>query len=136
MKKPILVCLLACLILPASLSAREQEEPKKDTVKTGFVLSGVPAVAYNTDIGFLYGLILNQYHYGDGSRYPRYNHSIYMEWSNTTKGSMKSILRYDSDRLIPGIRSSDLTDTMRCMTGISRMIPSHFHCTSRGCSTK
>jgi outer membrane protein assembly factor BamA len=106
MKNLMPFCFLACLIMSASLSAQEQEEPKKDTVKTGFVLSGVPAVAYNTDIGFLYGVILNLYHYGDGSRYPRYNHSIYMEWSNTTKGSMKSILRYDSDRLIPGIRSS------------------------------
>ncbi len=106
MKKLIIPALLALLLFPAVLSAQDGEEKKKDTVKTGFVLSGVPAVAYDSDIGFLYGIILNLYHYGDGSRYPRYDHSIYMEWSNTTKGSMKSILRYDSDRVIPGIRTS------------------------------
>jgi outer membrane protein assembly factor BamA len=106
MKKLVFPGFLALLLVPAGISAQDEGKSKKDTLKTGFVLSGVPAVAYNTDIGFLYGVILNLYHYGDGSRYPRYNHSLYMEWSNTTKGNMKSILRYDSDRLIKGIRTS------------------------------
>ncbi len=104
MKNLILIGLLVLIFFPGGLSA--QDDAAEDTVKTGFNLSGVPAVAYDSDIGFLYGVILNLYHYGDGSRYPKYNHSLYMEWSNTTKGSMKSILRYDSDRLIPGIRTS------------------------------
>lgn len=106
MKKLIGFGLMALLLIPGNLSAQRERKTKKDTVKTGFVLSGVPALAYNTDIGFLYGAILHLYHYGDGSRYPRYDHSLYMEWSNTTKGSMKSILRYDSDRLIRGLRTS------------------------------
>jgi outer membrane protein assembly factor BamA len=106
MKKLFITGLLALIVVPGGLAAQDQDESKKDTVKTGFNLSGVPAVAYDSDIGFLYGIILNLYHYGDGTRYPRYNHSVYMEWSNTTKGSMKSILRYDSDQLIRGIRTS------------------------------
>jgi len=92
MKKLLILGFIALFLVPGGLLAQEQEESSKDTAKTGFNLSGVPAVAYDTDIGFLYGIILNLYHYGDGTRYPRYNHSIYMEWSNTTKGSMKSIL--------------------------------------------
>jgi len=115
MKKLFILALLFVSLMPFDVAAQKEavqkeaaqkESVQKDTVKTGFVLSGVPAVAFNSDIGFLYGVILNLYHYGDGSRYPKYNHSIYMEWSNTTKGSMKSILRYDSDRLISGIRTS------------------------------
>jgi outer membrane protein assembly factor BamA len=106
MKKPVILLLLSILFVFPTLNAQEEEESSQDKVKTGFNLSGVPAVAYDSDIGFLYGIILNLYHYGDGTRYPKYNHSIYMEWTNTTKGSMKSILRYDSDRLIPGIRTS------------------------------
>ena len=106
MKKPIILFLLSVLFIAPTLNAQEEEESNQEAAKTGFNLSGVPAVAYDSDIGFLYGIILNLYHYGDGTRYPKYNHSIYMEWSNTTKGSMKSILRYDSDRLIPGIRTS------------------------------
>ena len=53
----------------------------------------------------LYGLILNFYAYGDGSRYPGYDHSLYLEWSRTTKGSGNNIIRYDSDRLIKGVRT-------------------------------
>jgi outer membrane protein assembly factor BamA len=92
------------LLMPSSLIAQEEEEEKE--VKKGFAFGGVPAVAYDSDIGFLYGIVLNLYHYGDGSRYPRYDHSLYMEWSRTTKGSGKNILRYDSDRLIPGVRTN------------------------------
>ena len=106
MKKLFILGFIALFLVPGGLMAQEQEESSKDTAKTGFNLSGVPALAYDSDKGFLYGIILNLYHYGDGSRYPRYDHSIYMEWSNTTKGSMKSSLIYDTDRLIPGIRTA------------------------------
>lgn len=77
---------------------------KDEEVKTGFSFGGVPALAYDTDLGFLYGIILNVYHYGDGSNYPNYNHSLYMEWSRTTKGSGKNILEYDNRTLIPNGR--------------------------------
>ncbi len=104
MKRLAALIIFIAFLIPIHLTAQEEEEEKK--VKEGFVFGGVPAVAYDSDIGFLYGIILNLYHYGDGSRYPRYNHSLYMEWSRTTKGSGKNILRYDSDRLIPGIRTN------------------------------
>ncbi len=106
MKKLINLSLVALLLFSLSISAQDDGETKNDTVKTGLNLSGIPAVAYDSDIGFLYGIILHLYHYGDGSRYPMYNHSLYVEWSNTTKGSMKNVLRYDSDQLIRGIRTS------------------------------
>ncbi len=78
---------------------------KEEKVKTGFSLGAVPAVAYNTDIGFLYGAIVNLYWFGDGSRYPKYDHSVYLEWSRTTKGKGINQITYDTDKLIPGIRS-------------------------------
>lgn len=77
---------------------------KGEEVKKGFSFGGVPALAYDTDLGFLYGVILNIYHYGDGSNYPNYNHSLYMEWSRTTKGSGKNIIEYDNRTLIPNGR--------------------------------
>ena len=33
-------------------------------------------------------------------------HYLYLQWSRTTKGSGENIIRYDSDRLIRGIRTS------------------------------
>jgi outer membrane protein assembly factor BamA len=68
---------------------------------TGWSFGGVPAIAYNSDTGFLYGAILNIYNYGDGSQYPDYRHSTYIEWSRTTKGSGKNIIQFDSKYLLP-----------------------------------
>ena len=103
MKKIIVLALIMTLTVPFQLQAQEKEKKKGDT--TGFVPGGVPAIAYDTDLGFLYGIILNFYFYGDGTRYPKYDHSIYLEWSRTTKGTGNNVLRFDSDRIIPGVRT-------------------------------
>lgn len=103
MKQFILLTLAIMLVFPANILAQEEDSVK--TTKSGFIPGGVPAIAYDSDIGFLYGIILNLYFYGDGSRYPKYDHSAYIELSRTTKGSNKYIIRYDSDRLIKGIRT-------------------------------
>lgn len=72
---------------------------------TGWSFGGVPAIAYNSDTGFTYGIIVNTYNYGDGSTYPEYLYSIYTEWSRTTKGSGINKLFFDSKYLLPaGIR--------------------------------
>jgi outer membrane protein assembly factor BamA len=100
----ILAVMMAFLVNPAlaqSDSSAVDTTKVNEKIKTGWGFGGVPAVAYDTDLGFLYGLILNIYHYGDGSNYPMYNHSLYMEWSRTTKGSGKNILEYDNRTLIP-----------------------------------
>ena len=92
---------LAFLLISFTLSAVAADNEIK---KTGWNVGPLPVVAYNTDLGFEYGLILNFFHFGDGSRYPNYNHKIYLEASQYTKGSGIYRLYYDSDRLIPGIR--------------------------------
>jgi len=77
---------------------------KKEKIKKGWTFGAVPAIAYDSDLGFRYGGLVNLYYYGDGSSYPRYNHSIYLEWSHTTKGSDKKTFSLDSYTLIPGVR--------------------------------
>ncbi len=99
------VLLLFFSISLIAQDADSTENKKEEKIKTGFSLGAVPAVAYNTDIGFLYGAIVNLYWFGDGSRYPKYDHSVYMEWSRTTKGKGINQITYDTDKLIPGIRS-------------------------------
>ena len=73
-------------------------------VKTGLTFGALPAIAYDTDIGFKYGALANFYLFGDGSTYPKYLHSFYMEWHRTTKGSGLMQFVYDSEYLIPNIR--------------------------------
>ncbi len=96
------------LFLSVSLFAQNRDTTstkKEEKVKTGFNLGGVPVVAYDSDIGFKYGALVNLYWYGDGSRYPQYDHSVYVEWSRTTKGNGINQITYETDKLIPGIRS-------------------------------
>ncbi len=81
-------------------------ETKKDKIKTGWNFGALPAIAYDTDIGFKYGALVNFFFYGDGKQYPKYLHSIYFEWNHTTKGSGQTQFKYDSEYLIPGIRVS------------------------------
>jgi len=77
----------------------------KEKTPTGWSFGGVPAIAYNSDTGFLYGIILNPFNYGDGSMYPDYKYQVYLEWSRTTKGSGINRIQFDSKYLLPfGIR--------------------------------
>lgn len=96
------------LLFSVSLIAQDADSTsskKEEKIKTGFSVGGVPVVAYDSDVGFKYGALLNLYWYGDGSRYPMYDHSVYIEWSRTTKGNGINQITYDTDKLIPGIRS-------------------------------
>jgi hypothetical protein len=61
----------------------------------------LPVVAYDADLGFQYGGLVNFFNYGDGSTYPAYKHSIYVEVSRYTRGSGVNQLLYDSKYLLP-----------------------------------
>ncbi len=75
-----------------------------EDIKKGWTFGALPVVAYDSDIGFKYGGLINLYNYGKESTYPKYKHSIFAEWSRTTKGSGINQLRYDSEYLIPNTR--------------------------------
>ena len=77
----------------------------EDKTPTGWSFGGVPAIGGNSDIGLLYGIILNPYNYGDGSVYPDYKYQIYLEVSRTTKGGGINRVQFDSKYLLPlGLR--------------------------------
>lgn len=107
MRKTTIFC---CFFLLASAILAQGK------IKKGLGFGAIPAVSYDSDLGFQYGAILNLFHYGDGSSYPSYNHSLYLEYSRYTKGSSISRVRYDSDKFIPKVRTtidvSYLTDLL------------------------
>jgi hypothetical protein len=80
-----------------------QTDTTNNKVKKGWTFGALPAIAYDTDRGFKYGGLVNFFNYGDGSTYPDYLHSIYLEWSRTTKGSGINQLRFDTERLTSNI---------------------------------
>lgn len=93
--------LLFFVLLLLSLSLLSQEK-----VKTGFGFGALPAVSFDSDLGFQYGAIVNLFHYGDGTNFPKYDHSLYMELSRYTKGTGINRIMYDTEKLLPGIRTT------------------------------
>ncbi len=93
----VFLCMYISYAQTDSLSRKE--DPKK--IKTGWTFGALPSVAYDADLGFQYGALANVYYYGDGSTYPEYLHSFYVEGAYTTKNYGLFRFFYDSKYLIP-----------------------------------
>jgi hypothetical protein len=104
MKKVFLPIVLALVTI--NLKAQSDSLLVTQPVKKGWTFGALPAIAYNTDEGFRYGALANFFNYGDGSTYPAYKHSLYFEWSRTTKGNGLNNFFYDSPYLIPNTRTT------------------------------
>jgi hypothetical protein len=117
MKKTFTLVLI--LLLALSVSAQEkpasgQDKPatgQEKKVKTGWRFGGaLPAITYDSDLGFQYGALAEFFNYGDGSKYPDFLDHTYTEISRYTKGSGIYRFMYESNHLIPGIHlTSDLS---------------------------
>ena len=77
MKKTTL--LLVCIWFATQLMAQSDKE--EQLVKKGWNFGALPTITFDTDLGFQYGALVNLYNYGDGTRYPKYNQSLYFEVS-------------------------------------------------------
>jgi hypothetical protein len=102
MKKNLFVIVCFCV----SVSLFAQTEKKEELIKKNWNFGALPTITFDTDLGFQYGALVNLYDYGDGTRYPKYNHSLYFEVSRFTKGSGINRFYYDSDQLIKGLQTS------------------------------
>ncbi len=80
-------------------------------VKTGWKFGGaLPAISFDSDLGFQYGALVEFYNYGDGSRFPDYFDHTYTEVSHYTKGSGIYRFMFESNHIIPGVHwTSDLS---------------------------
>jgi hypothetical protein len=103
MKKTLAIFLLTFLVL--TVSAQDKK------VKTGWKFGGaLPAVTFDSDLGFQYGALAEFFNYGDGSRYPDYFDHTYTEISHFTKGSGIYRFMYESNHIIPGVHlTTDLS---------------------------
>lgn len=103
MKKSLSVFLITMLVL--SVSAQEKK------VKTGWKFGGaLPAISFDSDLGFQYGALVEFFNYGDGSKYPDYLDHTYTEVSHYTKGSGIFRFMYESNNLIKGVHlTSDIS---------------------------
>ncbi len=111
MKRIILTCaILLCGVIARGQEARQEAagadaaEAPSAKVKKGWNFGPLPAIGFNTDLGFQYGVLCDIFYYGDGSTFPQYLHKFNIEWSQFTKGSGIWHIFYDSKFLIPKIR--------------------------------
>ena len=74
--------------------------------KEGWSFGALPSVTFDSDLGFQYGALINLYDFGNGERYPEYNHSLYFEASRYTKGSSVIRFNYDSDQFLKSVQTS------------------------------
>ncbi|MEG2071135.1 MAG: hypothetical protein RR034_07165, partial [Bacteroidales bacterium] len=98
-----------------------KKQKNEDGIRKGWTFGILPSVAFDPDLGFQYGLLSNIYYFGDGSQYPEYLHSFYVEAAYTTKRYGLFRFCYDSKFLIPKHRLtvdlSYLPDEMCDFTG-------------------
>jgi len=100
------------LILGVALALTHFSNAQNDstTFDKPFTMGVLPAIAYDSDLGFQYGALTNLFWYNNDAKYPQYSHSLYLEASKYTAGS--SLLRafYDSPKLIHNVRTTfDIT---------------------------
>jgi len=99
MKKIFSVILIILFVL--SLAGQEKKEKKP---KTGWRFGGaLPAVSYDSDLGFQYGALAEFFNYGNPTIFPKYYDHLYAEISRYTKGSGIYRLMFESNHIIPGV---------------------------------
>lgn len=91
-------CLLACLLFP-SAAVRAEEAPAEPARRTGWDIQGVPALNFNTDEGFGYGVILNLVDHADGS-YEPFRYSVLLQLFQTTRQVASHLINLDAPRFL------------------------------------
>ena len=92
------------LVCATAVMAQNTDTVANKNIRKGWTFGALPSVSYDADYGFQYGALTNIYYFGDGSTYPEYLHSLYLEASYTTKRYGVFRFFYDSKFLIPNHR--------------------------------
>ncbi len=115
MKTTLKLCLGLMLFWAPQMYSQQSSDSLKpsattEKIKKGWNIGFLPVIGYSSDIGLQYGALANIYDYGDGSTYPKYDHSLYFEVSRTNKGGGINQFFYDSEKLLHGLRvTADVT---------------------------
>lgn len=78
---------------------------QKDTIKS-FSIGGTPILAFDADLGFRYGVVVNLFDYGkdEDNVYPNYLQYAYIKAFNTTKGTSSVSVLYDNLKISPKLK--------------------------------
>jgi hypothetical protein len=87
------------LFLPLSIFGQE-EEKKKTEKKSRYSFGVIPALAFDSDLGFKYGAVVNLFDYGETKFPPHYEQYLFVKLTNTTKGTLNLQALLESETLI------------------------------------
>ncbi len=107
MKKILLTLVATCILhLAMALSPTSAQDTLKRVEGWDFAI--LPALSYNSDLGFHYGVYGNIYYYGCDSlnTFPEYRHLFSPEVSRYSLGQTLVYFLYDSKHLIPNIHTT------------------------------
>ncbi|MEN8124261.1 MAG: hypothetical protein ABFR32_03955 [Bacteroidota bacterium] len=93
---------LFILLLAINVSFSQTIDSTGLDIKKGWSFGVLPAITYNSDLGFQYGGVIDLYNYGKGDIYPKYYERYFLEISRFTKGSGKYNFSYETNKLIRG----------------------------------
>ena len=93
--------LFAVAAMLLTLSAASPLGAQESTGPTGWEPTGLPALNYDSDEGFGYGVLFELYNYGDGG-YSPYRFTIQPTVFLTTGGRREFTLFFDAPHLLPG----------------------------------
>jgi outer membrane protein assembly factor BamA len=82
----------------------KNQNPVSDTGRTGWSVGPLPAIAYDSDLGLYYGLIMELFDYGNGKIYPNYYQKLYFQVSGYSKGSSEHMFEWETYTFIPSMK--------------------------------
>jgi len=92
--------LLAILVLAFAAPVAGAQSANTTYAPKGWELTGIPALNFNADEGFGYGLVLQAYNYGESGVRP-YRYTIQPTLLFTTRGKRDLSLFFDAPHLLP-----------------------------------
>ncbi len=87
------------LFLPVFGVAQVAIEPKAER-KSRHAFGVIPALAFDSDLGFKYGAVVNLFDYGETKSPPHYRQYLFIKLTNTTKGTLNLQALLESETLI------------------------------------
>lgn len=92
-------CITLLFTFPVLLSGAETEK-RDSTNNSRYKFGVIPSLAYDSDLGFKYGAVLNFFDYGETNFPPHYKQYLYIRLTNTTKGNLNLQTVLESESLI------------------------------------
>lgn len=93
--------IIGIIILPASGKGDERFQNKKTKeIDRRFRYGIIPAFAFDSDLGFRYGAVINVFDYGDNPDSYAYNQHLFLRGTNTATGSLQLQGLLESNSLI------------------------------------